>query len=441
MAKRACVECPICINRIAPTRRVTCPFCEYTCCRTCAETYITGSLDDPSCMNPDCRRRFDHEVLLNIFPATFVNTTLKRHRENVLFDRERSMLAATMPYVEAEKQRRLAQTEADQIVAERARLRNQLNELNRRLWHLQRTVHRANPDNLEPGGASERREFVQQCPQAGCRGWLSSAHKCSLCERFSCAHCMAPLGRTRDENAAHVCVPSDVASVAAIKNDSTPCPTCGVRVTKVSGCMAMWCTQCHTSFDYRSGRKINGVVHNPHYFEWMRTREVAGRQPGDVPCGGCPELGEISRVARDVRATDGELRTLYASVRLVRHIEQVEMPRYMPPDREQQNRSLRVRFMLHDLSETEFKQRVQRLEKHESKARDVCLVLEMLQNTMADELRQFAVKEKTSASAVANIHGLVEYANTSLRSISVRYKQVTPRVHQDTFTMFTWGDK
>ena len=52
----------------------------------------------------------------------------------------------------------------------------------------------------------------------------------------------------------------------------------------------MWCTQCHTAFSWRTGEIETHVVHNPHYFQWMREQGSGAvpRAPGDVPqpCGG-----------------------------------------------------------------------------------------------------------------------------------------------------------
>jgi len=54
--------------------------------------------------------------------------------------------------------------------------------------------------------------------------------------------------------------------------------------TVVRNCDQMWCTQCHTAFNWRTGR-IESVVHNPHYFEWLRRNgNAVPRNPGDIPC-------------------------------------------------------------------------------------------------------------------------------------------------------------
>ena len=431
MPKRQCVECPICIEPVSASKKVSCPFCSYTTCRGCMEQYVLSAMDDAACMNPECKRRFDREVMCSMFTNSFITGRYKAHRENVLLDRERSMLALTMPYVELERERRVAGVEMESLIRDREKLRQENIRIARRMTQLQRTMGRTEPDEVTSGTSSERRSFLQRCPQAECLGWLNSAWRCTICEKFACNKCLAPLGNCRAANGEHVCDPEDVASVAMIKNDSTPCPQCGVRVTKVSGCMSMWCTQCQCSFDYRSGRRINGVVHNPHYFEYMRGQNVTHRQPGDIPCGGLPGINDlVSRKGSQI---------LFSVMRMVRHIELVEMPRYAGA--EAGNRRLRVSYMLNDMAEDEFKRRIQRQEKMESKKREVALVFEMLVHTLSDELRQFVLKIKSCAQAENDIYAIIRYANNAWNQISRRYSQVSPRLSVQSISLRLAGQE
>ena len=85
---------------------------------------------------------------------------------------------------------------------------------------------------------------------------------------------------------------------AAIKKETRACPSCGIRIYKISGC-TKWCTGCHERL--RTGLKVNGVIHNPHFY--VRKDNNNGIQnPGAQICGGIPNL-EYPRFINAVRHT------------------------------------------------------------------------------------------------------------------------------------------
>ena len=50
----------------------------------------------------------------------------------------------------------------------------------------------------------------------------------------------------------------------------------------------MWCVNCHQAFSWKTGEIDNGVVHNPHFYQYERDANNGElpRQAGDVLCGG-----------------------------------------------------------------------------------------------------------------------------------------------------------
>ena len=135
---------------------------------------------------------------------------------------------------------------------------------------------------------SRKHVFVRACPNNDCRGFLSSRWKCGLCEQYTCSSCHLIKGLNElSEN--HICNADDVATAELLKKDSKPCPKCASVIFKISGCDQMWCTVCNTAFSWNTGALIvRGIVHNPHYFEWMRLNNqggVADRNPMEIRCG------------------------------------------------------------------------------------------------------------------------------------------------------------
>ncbi|MGL5961818.1 MAG: hypothetical protein ACRCZ0_07680 [Cetobacterium sp.] len=117
------------------------------------------------------------------------------------------------------------------------------------------------------------------CPVVNCDGIVTDG-KCSYCKNNICVKCY----QTRAND--HKCDPNVLATIKLLKNDTKPCPKCKIPIYKIDGCDQMFCVKCKTAFSWKTGKIETGVVHNPHYFEWMRNcgdQPLPG-QPEDDPC-------------------------------------------------------------------------------------------------------------------------------------------------------------
>jgi hypothetical protein len=133
-------------------------------------------------------------------------------------------------------------------------------------------------------------ENVVPCITKDCKGYLDNDYVCRLCYIHVCKECH----QEKQDN--HICLEENIETVKAVKNDTHPCPNCQTRIFKIDGCDQIFCTQCHTAFSWRTGRIETGRIHNPHYFQWIRTRHVqVPREAGDVPCGGFPSFQTLER--------------------------------------------------------------------------------------------------------------------------------------------------
>ena len=153
------------------------------------------------------------------------------------------------------------------------------------------------------GGAPAREERVQilrGCPAEACRGFLSTGGICGICDGKICLSCHEIVGKKGEvvehisetellvAGRRHTCDPASVETAKMLQKETRPCPTCKALIFKTDGCDQMWCTQCKTPFSWRTGKKEEGRIHNPHYYEWLRrTQGPEGvppepAQPGDV---------------------------------------------------------------------------------------------------------------------------------------------------------------
>ena len=168
-------------------------------------------------------------------------------------------------------------------------LTTQLNALNIRIRNVQvnRYAH------LDEREIKPVKEFIRHCPDNDCRGFLSTALKCELCGIFGCGQCREIKGRNTEEINEHTCDPNTVETIKLMKKDTKPCPKCGKNIFKISGCSQMYCTPqsggCGTAFNWNTLQICQGMIHNPHYFEWQRQngggRPIGGGIGGVDLCG------------------------------------------------------------------------------------------------------------------------------------------------------------
>lgn len=197
--------------------------------------------------------------------------------------------------------------------------------------------------------------------------------------------------------------------------------------TVVHNCDQMWCTRCHVAFSWSTGRVItSGVFHNPHYFEWRRRGGgPVPRQPGDVPCGGLPDLRDLDSALRG--ADQHTRRALQAALRVVAHVQDVDVR--TERDRAQRDvdplrldSDLRLRYLLGELDREAWSRELQRREKHRERAFAQLQIFEMFAGAAADTLRSLAQGAHDPETALAELRALRDYTNQSLEAVGARFK-------------------
>ena len=115
-------------------------------------------------------------------------------------------------------------------------------------------------------------------------------YKCNTCKELYCPKCLANISK---DNENHKCKDEDIASWEEIKKSTKLCPKCSSRIFRSMGCPQMFCTNCHTGFDWNSGKIINGNFHNPHRMEWLRN---GGNQDNFNVCDGISKIERIGKI-------------------------------------------------------------------------------------------------------------------------------------------------
>jgi hypothetical protein len=284
-------ECIVCCEKYNRSTHIpiACQACGFEACRQCHSTFILDPANQiPNCM--ECHKEMPREFLVENFTQKFVTQDWKKHRETVMFQKEKALLPTRQRVAELVRRKDVLRDEEAVLAAKIAELEAQRRTIateKQRIDHRIRVGPAADAEGGAAAGGAQRAAFVRPCPntEANCRGFLSTQWKCNLCNMWACKDCHEIKGAEQDTE--HTCHPDNLASAKLIDAETRGCPKCGARVFKISGCNQMFCTACNDcAFDWVTGR-IETVIHNPHYYEFQRQRNAgqAPRVAGDILCG------------------------------------------------------------------------------------------------------------------------------------------------------------
>jgi hypothetical protein len=281
----------------------------------------------------------------------------------------------------------------------------------------------------------EKREkrFLQPCRSDSCKGYLNNHWKCEMCENYTCKECFGVIGKmlpSKENDVEHKCDPNEVETAKLIKQDTKPCPQCHTLIYKISGCDQMWCTVCHLTFSWRTGRKEN-TIHNPHYYEWLfnNNGNENANNMNDIICNNNELTYNHIRIIRDSVNTkkhlnEEEIYRLRNYVRTMIHNRQTVF-NHFNNDYFERNKNLRIKYLVDELDEDTFKLYLQRSEKRDQKEREIYQVLDLLSSVFLDIINKF-IDKKDDDDYVCEIFNEIEtirnYCNDLLKEISNTYK-------------------
>ena len=197
---------------------VVCPYCQFESCNTCAQKYLLDNLS-PKCMS--CSKQWSLEFVQNSFPTTFVNKDYKKHRENVLLEKEKALLPQTQVLIEQKKKEE--------------EIKKRIQEHYAHINALETEIRRLNGRTEEDVLKANKNVRTIPCIKSSCRGFInvtsSSKIECGLCNTKVCKDCREEL--KTDE---HKCNPSTVETVKVLEKECKRCPKCACLIYKIAGC-------------------------------------------------------------------------------------------------------------------------------------------------------------------------------------------------------------
>ena len=426
--------CGICIepfNKLRPA--TTCPYCQHTACSKCCRTYLL-SQSTPKCMK--CLCEWTRGFIRQSFPAVFLKE-LKMKRIQLKQEQETFMLPLAQKIIDHKKRTTELLKHAQHIQGKLERLYEQV-----RLLKIEKTRACRNVYAHANGLLNKTVSYVRPCPENGCRGFLSQQWKCGLCEKWTCSQCH----EVKQEGIDHVCKEENIQSAKLIGMDSKPCPKCHAFIFKIDGCNQLWCVNCHTAFDWRTGVIVEDTrnFHNPHYFDWLRSQNQ--ERPADNCPDNCPqEINSVFliRFYQDIqmlRASDESLFQrmnvfIHEKCRKLMEIRVDILPKYQT-HLEKENEELRIQYLNQMIDKDKFHAMISRRFTFQETKRENGQILAMFVTSMTDIVIRFkqALRESLEKYAAPKMRTRRQSNNPVITVTAEESSKINEKVIQPYFT-------
>ena len=331
----------------------------------------------------------------------------------------------------------------NEIVKEYEKMRGRMHSVISQRWRYDALYN----DRLNGGPPSQepRREFIMKCPADECRGFLSTSYKCGTCSKWACTQCLVCIGE--DKDVAHTCNPDTVESAKMIRAETRPCPKCGTRIFKIDGCDQMWCVMdgCHTAFSWNTGHIVTGIVHNPHYYEWLRRNGggAAPREAGDIPCGGLPATWQWMSIVRMEHVPNDMKNSLLETHRNMRELIADKLPEYPARPPQLMNKDDDVNYLMNRLTELEWQRRLEISEARFKRKKEIGQIIQTLITAGSDMMNRIYERSQVYAdlehifvdwlrdTGIPELEQLRIFGNDSLKALAKRDHMAVPQLEAD----------
>lgn len=210
-------------------------------------------------------------------------------------------------------------------------------------------------------------------------------------------------------------------------------------MTSCKNCDQMWCTSCHNAFSWNTGKVVTtGVIHNPHYYQWLQKGGQVPQNPRNIPCGGLPDGYSLRRKLQNVPTAD--LARFTEIYRICAHVIDVERHRYERHLTPLNNQDIGVKYMLNELTEDDWKKELAKREKDRQKSNEIRDILDAFNGAAIDIFRQIDVysgnyTQKQQVDLVKNISteldGLRQFSMDAMCDVSKSFNCSIPMITPD----------
>ena len=395
--------CPICARDYTSFKRekFSCmnKECQGNFCKECAQQICKTAEGSPRC--PHCSDVLDLEFLRSCYFGTdFFNKFVFPKSMEAFLKEQKSLLVSTQKYAkwedDMEHWRKVTRKD---YYAKIDALKKAIVMLNKELYSKYPIY---DPD-------SEIVKFNFRCPSEGCHGMVGHDGVCGFCSKEFCLECREEKGPD------HVCDPSILENFKFLRDQSKPCPHCGIFTMKSEGCNQMWCRNCNNFWNFSTGRVEEiyhpGQIHNPDYFAYMRETNAPIPRAEERMSDMIPERrGELTSFAlRNPVFNTSFYPFVY---KIQRHLEDVDSTvRWMRTDLNRKYRQIRSNFIRGIIDEKTFEKKIIYTKK-----------IQVKQTKIADIYLEYVRQKKL---IIRNILDVVEFFSP-MRSRKFRFETNRP---------------
>ena len=416
------MNCPICCETYTKCIRkpITCNYCNYVSCLNCIKIYLLDSVHTPHCMN--CRHEWSHTFLIHHFHH-FMKTEYREKREMILFEKQKALIPSLLPIAERKKKMEtymfyISRTQKELYsLYETTTITEDWRKEKRELKKTIRSLLNDYRYLLREDIHVERNHFIMKCTIEDCRGFLSSRYKCGLCSSQICSDCYLI------KNTDHTCNPDTIATITELKKNTKSCPTCYIPIYKTEGCDQMWCIQCHTAFSWKTGNIEKGIIHNPHYFDYIKDKGIIPRNPLDVQCGGLPDYHQVYNYIIDQSFTYDEIIYLRKKYEKISHIREFMLPNELPfPNQQITYTDLLLDYILHKISDKQCKSTIYVREQKRLRGLEERQIIDAYVTIGEEAFRKLLQYCITFEEFIHEVEQCKSYTQNELNALNIRYE-------------------
>lgn len=430
-------DCTICCSSMMSFDITQCPFCDIEVCKSCIKTFIIGQEKIyPECMS--CKKILTRSAMVEMFGNTyFLENQFKDHIKKVMYAEEKMRIPEILPIVAAKKDfdkryneciamseqlnSRLIELQAEinnhyvnntatnnyefyKLVGEEICIRRFLKEITNKFCihsHLNKKIDNTNL-------------YSFSCHNPDCLGNIKKNGICDVCDRKTCIKCFIYIG---DADTAHKCKKEDIETADFIKKNSKPCPKCGMSIMHAGGCSQMWCANCHYVFDWETGVKESGNIHNPEYFRYMRDNNlhIPRYRNNNNPCANIVDNALI-KINKTLRKKNKVVFDSFDDIsRVIYHINDYTLRLI---DRDMPNvdtRELRYRLVMKEINEKTFKIELAKNYKKRSFLEERRSIVSDLRDILQDEFVAISNMNDLKNITVENATDIIEKLNKFIK--------------------------